>query len=49
MGTVLAGLAAGHTLLQIRANRLLRLRLCGHQACAQSAYGTAEEVIAYFS
>ena len=49
MGTVLAGLAAGHTLLQSAQIGSYVSAYAATKLGAQSAYGTAEEVIAYFS
>ena len=49
MGTVLAGLAAGHTLLQSAQIGSYVSAYAATELGAQSAYGTAEEVIAYFS
>ena len=47
MGTVLAGLAAGHTLLQSAQIGSYVSAYAATKLGAQSAYGTAEEVIAY--
>ena len=49
MGTVLAGLAAGHTLLQSAQIGSYVSAYAATKLGAQSAYGTAEEVIADFS
>ena len=49
MGTVLAGLAAGYTLLQSAQIGSYVSAYAATKIGAQSAYGTADEVIAYFS
>ena len=49
MGTVLAGLAAGYTLLQSAQIGSYVSAYAAAKIGAQSAYGTADEVIAYFS
>ena len=49
MGTVLAGLAAGYTLLQSAQIGSYVSAYAATKIGAQSAYGTADEVVAYFS
>ena len=49
MGTVLASLAAGYTLLQSAQIGSYVSAYAATKLGAQSAYGTVEEIVSYFS